>query len=165
MNRSLTALLLFFLLVIGASFLFSRWWRERTGKLSITQVSSTATPKPKSSNLASLLSRMRPLADDEKTIELESRKDGLSGLVRYTKEQNQIIFTVFLLPTEEISDDLFLWVTTGDLTREYGQFEEGKGGLLLSGKLSDNSLPAEFKIGTKVKNQIGQVFLSGTMRE
>jgi hypothetical protein len=164
MNKSLTALLLFFLLVLGMSFLFSRWWRDRTGKLSITQVSSTPTPKPKSSNLASLLSRMRPLADDEKTFELESRQDNLSGLVRYTEEQGQITFTVFLLPTESISQDLYLWVTTGDQTREFGLFEDGKGGLLLSGKLNSNLLPAEFKIASKVKNQIGEIFLSGIMK-
>ncbi len=161
MNKSLTAVLLFFLVVGGMGFLFSKWWRDRTVGLALPQV--TASPAPRTSNLSSLLARMRPLADDERTFELSSKADWISGLVRYSEEGSQISFTVFLLPIRELDSDLFLWIKTGDKVISYGVFENGKGGLLVSGSIEKKALPVQFLVAPKVNNQMGEAILSGEL--
>lgn len=163
MNKSMAALLLFFLVMGGMGFLFSRWWRERTGKLTLPEVAVSPIPSPISSNLASLLARMRPLQDNEKTLELQSQVEGISGLVRYLEENGNLTFTVFLLPTEEIKENLFLWVKLAGETTAYGRFENGKGGLLVSGELIQPGLPIEFIVAPQAKGERGETWLSGVL--
>lgn len=164
MNKTLAATLLFFLIAGGMGFLFSRWWRERTGRLTLAEIAAIPTPSPVSSNLTSLLARMRPLADNEETIELIPRVEGMTGLVRYFKDKGLVTFTAFLLPTQDLSAPLYLWIKTGSETLLLGMFASNKGGLLISGTLESEQLPAEFMVAPKLKTQMGEVVLSGILQ-
>lgn len=153
---------LIFLLVAGVvGFLFWRWWHVRILKPELPLPTPVATPAK--SSLTTLLSHMRPLADDEKTLELKASATGVSGLVRYSISGNTITYTVFLLTDEEPKEDLFLWISTPMDTQLIGKFENGKGGLLISGEISKKLLPAVFKVAPKKGGQMGTIILSGSL--
>lgn len=162
MNKTLATLLFFFLVIGSVGFLFSRWWRARTIKLVVPEVALTPTKSPSVSSLGPLLSHMQPLAADEKVIELKATKEGFSGVVRYSEEEKKISFTTFLLIPEP-TKDLYLWIMTAKETVSLGKFEDGKGGLLLSGKIDQSQLPVVFIVAPKVNNGAQDWLLSGSL--
>ncbi len=163
MNKTLATLIFLFLLLAGVGFLFSRWWHSRTSKLTLSQAEVTPTPVPTTSSLNQLLSHMRPLADDEKTLELKPLSEDVSGLVRYLSVGNKLSFTAFILLTQERQGNLFLWVMTNQKTQNLGKFENAKGGLLVFGEIDKSSLPIVFVVAPEVNLAPGKWLLSGNL--
>lgn len=159
MKKLLVVCVFFFLFVGIAGFLFARWWRLRTSELVLPVRSLEPTSQP--ATLGSLLTHMRPLAPNEKTVELTPRTTDVSGLIRYTKQGSMISFTVFTIIPPGVVTDIHVWRAKGDKEIDIGALYEGKGGLLLDGDVRPDELPVTVRIAPMSLGKPGRILLEG----
>lgn len=150
------------LLFVGVTgFLFSRWWRGRTTQLSLPVLSPT--PFAQTTTLGTLLTHLRPLSSSEQTRELVSKTTDVSGLVRYTKSNSSVSFTVFALIPPGVVSDLHVWRLSADGEKDLGALREEKGGWLLDGALRPEELPLSIRIAPRIAGRPGRALLEGSI--
>lgn len=163
MKRNFGAFLILFLTTTVIVYLFSKWWLSRTGTPSFP-AEAMASPTPRVSNLAGLLSKMRPLQESEETFELASSQDGVTGLVRYLKEGDSISFTVYINLEKPLDQAIFLWLKEGNEFKNLGELKDGKGGWLVSNSLPSSRFPAQLVVATEDKGEPGLILLGGIIK-